>query len=293
MRSYLPSYDLISPASLGDALDLLARQPGFWQPFAGGTDLMVLLEAGKLPHKNYLNIWDLEELRGIEVTSEHVLLGSLTTYTDVQANPILQQEFPMLCQAASETGGLAIQNRGTLGGNIVNASPAADSPPALLAYDAELELVSQNGARRVLYQGFHTGYKQIIMRADELLTRIRLPRTTAGLHQYYRKVGTRKAQAISKVCLAATARIQDQTIEDLRLAYGSIAPVPLRCIKTESALRGTRLGEDTIVKAKSELAREIAPIDDIRSTRNYRLKVSLNLLEDFLMQTVNSHRTKP
>ena len=198
----------------------------------------------------------------------------------------------MLCQAASETGGLAIQNRGTLGGNIVNASPAADSPPALLAYDAELELVSQNGARWVPYQGFHTGYKQIIMRADELLTRIRLPRTTGGLPQYYRKVGTRKAQAISKVCLAATARIQDQTIEDLRLAYGSIAPVPLRCIKTESALRGTRLGEDTIVKAKSELAREIAPIDDIRSTRNYRLKVSLNLLEDFLMQLGNGDSTK-
>ena len=292
MRAYLPTYDLISPGSLGDALDLLARQPGFWQPFAGGTDLMVLLEAGKLAHKNYLNIWNLNELRGIEVTPEQVSLGSLITYTDIQANSILRQEFPMLCQAASETGGLAIQNRGTLGGNIVNASPAADSPPALLAYDAELELVSIKGARWVPYQGFHTGYKQIIMRADELLTRIRLPRITSGLQQYYRKVGTRKAQAISKVCLAASARIQDQTIEDLRLAYGSIAPVPLRCIKTESALRGTTLGGDTIVKAKAELAREIAPIDDIRSTRNYRLKVSLNLIEDFLMQIGNGDSTK-
>jgi CO/xanthine dehydrogenase FAD-binding subunit len=292
MRAYLPTYDLISPASLGDALDLLARRPGFWQPFAGGTDLMVLLEAGKLPHKNYLNIWNFNELRGIEATPEYVTLGSVTTYTEVQANPILRQEFPMLCQAARETGGLAIQNRGTLGGNIVNASPAADSPPALLAYDAELELVSINGARWVPYQGFHTGYKQIIMRADELLTRIRLPRSTSGLHQYYRKVGTRKAQAISKVCLAACARMRDQTIEDLRLAYGSIAPVPLRCTKTESALRGTILDQDTIAKAKTELAREIAPIDDIRSTRNYRLRVSQNLIEDFLMQLGNSDRTK-
>jgi CO/xanthine dehydrogenase FAD-binding subunit len=287
MRANLPIYDLISPAGLSDALDLLARQPGFWQPFAGGTDLMVLLEAGKLPHKNYLNIWNLDELRGIEVGPEHVTLGALTTYTDVQANSTLRQEFPMLCQAASETGGLAIQNRGTLGGNIVNASPAADSPPALLAYDAELELVSVKGARWVQYQGFHTGYKQTIMRADELLARIRVPRMTGGLYQYYRKVGTRKAQAISKVCLAATARVRDQTIEDLRLAYGSIAPVPLRCINTEAALRGAGIGGDTIAKAKAALAREITPIDDIRSTKDYRLRVSLNLLEDFLMQAGN------
>ncbi len=129
MRAYLPSYQMISPSSLGEALNLLSREPGVWQPFAGGTDLMVLLEAGRLPHKNYLNIWSLSELRGVEVNDDHVTLGALTTYTDVQSNSILGDEFPMLRQAASETGGLAIQNRGTLGGNIVNASPAADSPP--------------------------------------------------------------------------------------------------------------------------------------------------------------------
>jgi CO/xanthine dehydrogenase FAD-binding subunit len=284
MRSHVPSYQMISPSDLGDALATLARQPGVWQPFAGGTDLMVLLEAGKLPHKQYLNLWSLDELRGIEITPEHVTIGSLTTYTDVQSDPTLQAEFWMLCQAASETGGLAIQNRGTLGGNIVNASPAADSPPALLAYDAEVELVSINGARWVSYQIFHTGYKQTVMRPDELLARVRVPRATADLRQYYRKVGTRKAQAISKVCLAATARVREQSIEDIRLAFGSVAPVPLRCLKTESALRNTKLNEETIAKAKAELAREITPIDDIRSTSNYRLKVSINLLEDFLFQ---------
>jgi CO/xanthine dehydrogenase FAD-binding subunit len=277
---------MVSPVDIGDALNLLAREPGAWKPFAGGTDLMVLLEAGKLPHKNYLNIWNLAELRGIEVRDEHVSLGSLTTYTEVQNDPVLREEFPMLCQAASETGGLAIQNRGTLGGNIVNASPAADSPPALLAYDAELELTSVNGVRWVPYHGFHTGYKQIMMRPDELLTRIRLPRSTKGLRQYYRKVGTRKAQAISKVCVAAVARMQDETVVDIRLALGSIAPVPLRCLKTEETLRRVLLDQNMIEKAKIELAREIAPIDDIRSTKNYRLKISVNLLEDFLQQLV-------
>lgn len=282
MRAYLPGYQLISPAGLPEALNLLATEPGVWQPFAGGTDLMVLLESGRLAHKNYLNIWNLEELRGIEVSPEFVMLGALTTYSDVQAHSTLQQEFPMLCQAASETGGLAIQNRGTIGGNIVNASPAADSPPALLAYDAEVELISTEGARWVSYHGFHTGYKETIKRPEELLARVRLPRTTTDLKQYYRKVGTRKAQAISKVCLAACAHIQNGSFSDLRLAFGSIAPIPLRCVRTESALRGAKVDSNAIDTAKAALAREISPIDDIRSTRNYRLRVSLNLLGDFL-----------
>src|SRR6266700_1065397 len=218
MRAYVPSYPLISPATLGEALDLIAQDNGAWKAFAGGTDLMVLLEAGKLPHQNYLNIWNLPELRGIEVTDSHVTLGALTTYTEVQSHAILREEFPMLCQAASETGGLAIQNRGTLGGNIVNASPAADSPPALLAYDAEVELISSRGSRWAPYHGFHTGYKQMIVRPDELVARIRLPRTTKPLRQYYRKVGTRKAQAISKVCFAAVARTDGTRIVDLHIA---------------------------------------------------------------------------
>jgi len=284
MRAAIPNYQLVTPTSLPEALAALAREPGVWQPFAGGTDLMVLLESGKLPHKNYLNIWNLASLRGIEVSTGHVRLGALTTYTEVQSHPILREEFPMLCQAASETGGLAIQNRGTLGGNIANASPAADSPPALLAYNAELELLSVRGSRWVPYQSFHTGYKQTIMQPDELLARIRLPRQPGKLTHFYRKVGTRKAQAISKICLAATARVYEGTVDHIRIAFGSVAPVPLRCRKTEAVLQGATLDESLIAKARAELSREIVPIDDIRSTRDYRLRVSLNVLEDFLRQ---------
>ena len=286
MRAFVPSYNLTTPASLPEALATLAREPGVWQPFAGGTDLMVLLEAGRLPHKNYLNIWNLAELRGIQVTAEHVTLGALTTYTDVQANDILRDEFPMLCQAASETGGLAIQNRGTLGGNIANASPAADSPPALLAYNAELELLSVHGSRWVPYQNFHTGYKQTIMQPDEIVARIRLPRLWPDLIHYYRKVGTRKAQAISKVCFAATARVSEGAVDVIRIALGSVAPVPLRCRLTEAVLQGAQLDETVITSAKAELSREIVPIDDIRSTKDYRVRVSVNVLEDFLRQLI-------
>lgn len=282
MRSNVPTYQLTSPASLGEALEVLAREPGVWKPFAGGTDLMVLLEAGKLDHKQYLNIWNLKELRGIEVTDSHVTLGALTTYTHVQANPVLKAEFPMLCQAASETGGLAIQNRGTVGGNIVNASPAADSPPALLAYDAELELVSTAGTRWIPYHGFHTGYKQMLLRPEELLSRVRLPRQTRDLFQHYRKIGTRKAQAISKICFAGTALMNNSTVNDVRIVFGSVAPVPLRCVKTEESLRGRALDQANIEQAKETLATEIVPIDDVRSTKQYRIRVSVNLLDDFL-----------
>ena len=282
MRSFIPNYNLTTPGSLADVLSLMANEPGVWKPFAGGTDLMVLLESGKLAHHNYINIWQLAELRGIETTATHITLGTLTTYTDVLEDPILRSEFPMLCQAAGETGGLAIQNRGTLGGNIVNASPAADSPPALLAYDAEVELVSTRGSRWLPYQGFHTGYKQMLIRPDELLTRIRLPRDTTGATHYYRKVGTRKAQAISKVCFAAIGRTNNGHIEQVRLAVGSVAPIVVRCVQTEAAIKGQKPDPQTVKSAQATLLREISPIDDIRSTANYRQRVALNLLADFV-----------
>src|ERR1041384_8291644 len=245
MRAYVPSYQLISPPNLAEALDLLGETNDAWKPFAGGTDRMVLLEAGKLPHRNYVNIWNLKELRGIEVTEDQVILGALTTYTEVQTHPVLQAEFPMLCEAARETGGIAIQNRGTLGGNIVNASPAADSPPALLVYDAELELISKTGERRVPYSSFHRGYKQMDIRADELVRAIRLPRSTEGLTHYYRKVGTRKAQAISKICFAGTGKISQNRVSHLRIALGSVAPIPLRCVEAERVLLHRPLNHDS------------------------------------------------
>jgi CO/xanthine dehydrogenase FAD-binding subunit len=248
---------------------------------------MVLLEAGKLPHKNYVNIWHLKELRGIEVSDESVTLGALTTYTEVQAHPTLREEFPMLCQAGRETGGIAIQNRGTLGGNIVNASPAADSPPALLAYDAELELISKQGERRIPYSRFHNAYKQMDLRPDELLRAIHLPRMSDRFH-YYRKVGTRRAQAISKVCFAGVIRIVDGRVAHIRIALGSVAPIPLRCERTEASLNNRSLNSETIKLAASTLTSEIVPIDDIRSTRDYRVRVSLNLLQDFLSRAMSS-----
>jgi CO/xanthine dehydrogenase FAD-binding subunit len=281
MRSYVPAYELEKPRDLATALERMAREPGVWRPFAGGTDLMVLLEAGKLPHHKFLSIWGLPELRGIDVTPAHVMLGALTTYTELRRHEIIAREFPLLCQAAAETGSIATQNRGTLGGNISNASPAADSPPALFVYDAELELVSASGARWIPYHGFWSGYKQMDLRSDELIRGIRLPREKSGWKQYYRKVGTRRAQAISKVCFAGAARVDAGRIVDVRIALGSVAPTVLRALETEKTLRGERLSPATLHAAQEVLAREIAPIDDMRSTSLYRRRVAQNLLAEF------------
>jgi len=283
VRSYLPAYELAVPRDLGDALDRIAREPGVWKPFAGGTDLMVLLEAGKLSHKNFLSIWRLPELRGIEITAEHVTLGALTTYTEVRRNGTLAGEFPLLARAAAETGGIATQNRGTLGGNIANASPAADSPPALLVYDAELEIVSAaRGARWLRYDGFHSGYKKMDLRDDELIRRIRLPRARQTWKQYYRKVGTRRAQAISKVCFAGAAQVDAGRVSDVSIALGSVAPTVVRATETEKVLRGERLTPSVLRAGQEVLAHEIGPIDDMRSTARYRRRVAQNLLAEFI-----------
>jgi CO/xanthine dehydrogenase FAD-binding subunit len=284
MRAYVPDYELRSPATLTEALALLDSEPGVWKPFAGGTDLMVLLEAGSLEHTRFLSLWHLPELKGIEATPRHVILGGLTTYTEVLQSPILRQEFPLLCRAAQQTGGVATQNRGTLAGNIVNASPAADSAPALLVYDAELDLVSARRARWVPYHGFHTGYKEMQLAPNEIIRRIRLPRLARPRFHYYRKVGTRKAQAISKVCFAGVAEVEGSVLREVRIALGSVAPIPLRCTRTEAALRGKEMAPAALKESQQALAGEISPIDDMRSTARYRRWVALNLLADFLQQ---------
>jgi CO/xanthine dehydrogenase FAD-binding subunit len=270
-----------TPRKLEEALERMASEPGMWKPFAGGTDLMVLLEAGKLPHRNFLNIWRLPELRNINVTPTHVTLGALTTYLEIRGNDVLAREFPLLNRAAAETGSVATQNRGTIGGNIANASPAADSPPALLVYDAELELVSRHGTRWAPCHGFWTAYKKTGLREEELIRAIRVKRETGNWKQFYRKVGTRRAQAISKVCFAGSVRFEGERVADARIALGSVAPTVLRAVGTERRLRGEKLTREVVNAAREVLEREIAPIDDIRSSARYRLRVAQNLLEEF------------
>src|SRR6266481_8627744 len=212
MRSDPADYELIAPGSLQAVVSLLANEPGKWLPIAGGTDVMVQYAAGKLPARKLVSIWNLPELRCIEVLPDEIRIGAGCTYTDLREHESVQREFTLLARAAAWTGGIANQNRGTLGGNIVNASPAADSLPTLLAYEAELVLVSVRGERRVPYRNFHTGYKKTQLAPDELVRAVCIPRRFSRYLSYTRKVGTRNAQAISKVCVAALGRLDDGMI---------------------------------------------------------------------------------
>jgi CO/xanthine dehydrogenase FAD-binding subunit len=282
MRSHLPAFALQAPALLAEAFSLLAVDPGLWRPFAGGTDLMVMLEAGTLPEGKYLGLWKLRELRGIRSDRGGVSIGALTTYTDLLRDATMQRQYPLLCRAAAETGGIATQNRGTVGGNIANASPAADTPPALLVYDAEIEVASVRGTRRVPYHRFHLGYKKMDLAPDEIITRLHLPPAGEWRLQYYRKVGTRRAQAISKVCLAAVVGVEDGTVASARVALNSVAPTVVRAYHAEAALQGRPLDRQAIGDAVAALRSDLSPIDDLRSTARYRARVAERLLVEAL-----------
>jgi CO/xanthine dehydrogenase FAD-binding subunit len=282
MRADPAEYSLVSPGNLQAVLSLLAGEPARWLPIAGGTDVMVLYSAGKLPNRNLINIWNIPELRQIEVFPDRIRIGAACTYTALRGHEIVSREFPLLATAASWTGGIANQNRGTLGGNIANASPAADSLPPLLVYDAEVTLISVRGERRLAYRNFHTGYKKTALAADELIRDISLPRRFSGYFSHARKVGARNAQAISKICLAGLGQIAGNMIRDLRLAMGSVAPVPLRLNDTERVLTGKRIDSSLIETARKGVVNEIRPIDDIRSTARYRAAVAGNLVAEFL-----------
>jgi CO/xanthine dehydrogenase FAD-binding subunit len=282
MRSYPADYELIAPGSLETVLSLLSEEPGQWTPIAGGTEIMVLYGAGKLAARKFVSIWNLPELRGINEDEQTLAIGGGCTFTQLRRSAGIQRHFPLLAQCASWTGSIANQNRGTLAGNLANASPAADSPPALFAYDAEIEIVSVRGARRIPYIEFHLGYKKTALAADELISAIHLPKRFDESFRYARKVGARNAQAISKICMAATGRLQRSRVEELRIGIGSVAPAPLRASATERVLIGGKINDVTIAEARRSLLREMAPIDDIRSTAEYRKLVAANLLEEML-----------
>jgi CO/xanthine dehydrogenase FAD-binding subunit len=283
-------YALTAPSTLSEALTLLATNPGRHTPIAGGTELMVALAAGRLQQKSLLSINHLPELRFIHVTDATIQIGANTTFTDIRRNAAIAESFPLLIQSASWTGSIANQNRATLGGNLCNASPAADTPPALLAYNATVKLISSTTTRELPYTDFHLAYKRTALRPNELLHSITIPRAYAHHRHFIRKVGTRNAQAISKTALAAIALLKNQTIAEIRLAAASLADRPIRLHATESALTQASLApadfDATLRQARAALATESHPIDDIRSTARYRSTVAANLLEQFLRSLI-------
>jgi xanthine dehydrogenase small subunit len=272
MRTALSTLGLLQPRSVADALKML-RDEGPLTPIAGCTDVFVGLNFGTHSSRRFLNLWPLHTLHGIFVRGDRLVIGALATYTDVMRSPLVRQRLPMLAAASREIGGVQIQNRGTVAGNVANASPAGDTLPVLAAADAIVVLRSAgHGARRVAFSDFYTGYRTTVMQPVELIVAIEVP-TLRG-RQWFRKVGTRAAQAIAKVTMAGVGG------RDARIALGSVAPTVVRAPRTEAHLAsGGSLDE-----ACRLLQGEISPIDDIRSTAEYRRRVAANLLRQFWIE---------
>lgn len=267
-RPFEPPVD--SPRSLAEAYPLLADA----RPIAGGTDLMVQItgELGEAPER-VVDLWHLDALRGIALDGDGLVIGALTTYTELRRSPLVAEHLPALAALAATIGAAQIQNRGTIGGNVANASPAGDTLPLLLATDAEILLGSASGTRAVPAGEFFPAYRRTARSDDELVLGVRVPLDPSRQIRF-RKVGTRRAQAISKVMMALTWRADgigpDAPWRDVRLALGSVAPTPIRAAATESVLEGANPTAATAERAAAALEAEIEPIDDVRSTASYR-----------------------
>jgi CO/xanthine dehydrogenase FAD-binding subunit len=263
---------LVRPRSLNAALSLMASDPTL-MPIAGCTDVYVGLHFGTMAQRRFIDLWRLKELHGISVEKDVVRIGALSTYTEIIESTIVQKRVPMLVAASREVGGAQIQNRGTLGGNVANASPAGDTLPVLAAANARIVLRSKNGTRTVAFDSYYTGYRKSVRQPDELITAIEIPRLDGT--QWWRKVGTRRAQAISKIMIGAVRG------RDVRIAFGSVAPTVVLARQTAAVLSAG----GSVADAQAALRTEIAPIDDVRSTSEYRARVAASLLAQFWKET--------
>ena len=283
MRSALSQLEVIRPRSVREALRALHEDDGERpMPLAGGTDLFVYLNAGTHRGRRFLDLWGLRELRSIRMERAHATLGALTTFREIREHAGLRGRFPSLVAAAAEIGAAQIQSRATLGGNIANASPAGDSLPVLMAHDAVVVARSVRGEREIAFDRLYRGYRDLVIEPDELIVAVRMPFAPPGAFPFFRKIGTRRAQSISKVVFGGLLHTGRGGMADLvRLAWGSVAPVTLRAREAERAVLGLK-PEDAIGMALRALERDLAPIDDIRSDRAYRTAVAANVLAQFL-----------
>jgi CO/xanthine dehydrogenase FAD-binding subunit len=264
--------DVLRPRHLKDALMMLrvaADEGRPLVPMAGGTDLFVTLNAGQKPAARYLDLWRLDKLRSVAADGRRGLVfGGLATFTDCIESKAVRKRLPILVDAARQVGGVQIQNRGTLAGNIENGSPAADAVPVLMAADATVVLRNVDEERRVPLAQYYTGYRQTLRRPDELIVAVEVE-VPDGPQRFW-KVGTRAAQAISKVVLATVGH---------RAAFGSVAPTIVRAHNLE---RYVASGGRAVAEAQRLAAEDVKPIDDVRSTAEYRRRVVSNLVAEWL-----------
>lgn len=286
-KHFLMTFLYHKPTLLPEALALLTANPGKFPVLAGGTDVIVQWRSGLIKPEGVIDISGLKELRVILETEEGIEIGALATHSAIASHKVISKKFTALAEACLTIGAVQIQNRGTIGGNIMNASPAGDTLPVLLAHEAEFLAQDLKGERWISALEFFTGYRKTALKPDELLTRIRIKFPDSKERDGFYKIGQRRAQAISKVCVCVRGRIRHGGIEWIKIAVGSVAPVPIRAPGTEAMLKGKVITDALIEQARNSLADEAAPIDDIRSTADYRRFAAGGLLARYLREVVS------
>jgi len=284
---FLEDIDCAFPKNLQEALKLMADEKSRGRPIAGGTDLMVQWSSGVLPMpERAIDLSGLPELKGISETTDSVVIGAAVTHAEIRRSPIVQAHLPSLAQAAATIGGAQIQARGTIAGSVANASPAGDLGPSLLITNGRVVVASKAGEREIELAKFFLGYRKIDLQPDELIVRFILPKIHAGCRESFRKLGPRAAQAISKVMGSYRGSAKGKEVKDFAVALGSVAPIPIRLPEFEQWIVGKEIGKKVLDEAEKRVTAMIKPIDDIRSTAEYRQWVSGKIVRGFLEELV-------
>lgn len=280
----LEKSDCRFPSTLKEALELLANESTRGRLLAGGSDLMVQWAAGMEPPPRVISIKGLKELQGIKEDDGAVVIGAGVTHAHIRSSKPVQKHLPALAAAAATVGGPQIQALGTIGGNVANASPAGDLAPALLITGGAAVVASRTGERTIPLTKFFLAYRRIDLKPDEMIVRFVLPKRAAGETEVFRKLGTRAAQAISKVMCAARFSVKTGSFETCAVALGSVGPTTVRLPKLEEWIIGKSASEETLAEVEKRASDEVSPIDDIRSTAEYRKWVSGRLVR-FLLES--------
>ena len=272
-------FEYARPESLRQALEILEQGDERVKVLAGGTDLLVFIQEGVISPRLVVDLGGIAELKSIEEKYERIRLGALVTHEEAAASPLIREKAGVLREACAEVGSPQIRSRGTIGGTLVTASPSGDVIPALVALGASLALTSLHGERAVSIEEFFTGVKKTVIRHDELLTFVSFPSAEPSARGFFKKLGQRKALAISKVSVAACLDLQQGAVRSCRIALGAVAPTVIRATKTEAYLQGKKLDRGTIAQAARIVSSESRAITDLRSEADYRNEMTGVLLE--------------
>ncbi|MEM0066205.1 MAG: xanthine dehydrogenase family protein subunit M [Sulfolobales archaeon] len=280
----LPKIDYYRPKTLDEAIRLL-REIDNSRVIAGGTDLLVDMKTSRVRVRALVDISSIPDLRGIEDLGRTIRIGAATRLQELIESNVVSQNLPLLKTAVESMGSWQIRNMATIGGNLCNASPAADTAPPLLAYDAEFVVIGSEGLRVIPSTKFFVGYRKTALNPCEILKEILVKKSEWSGWSYV-KLGRRGGFTLSVVAVAVLAKVIDGVVYDVRIALNSVAPVPIRAYKAEEVVRGKRVSWSLIEEAANTVAGEVTPIDDVRSTSWYRREMSYQLAKDALAKAL-------